>query len=156
MPEVRRLRVAFVVASLDIGGSEQQLLSLAERLPRDRFAVEFVLLLRRGRLVERAERAGAHIHVHGFSRSLIQSARESWRFVRTMRRGHYDIVDAWLFHGYAITSLTRPVTRIPVLIAGRRSLSHHKHGFGRVERMLDRIARRSVDAIVANSDAVRA
>jgi glycosyltransferase involved in cell wall biosynthesis len=52
--------------------------------------------------------------------------------------------------------LTRPVTRIPVLIAGRRSLSHHKHGFGRVERLLDRIARRSVDAIVANSDAVRA
>ena len=155
MPEARRLRIAFVVASLDVGGSEQQMLTLAELLPRDRFTVDFVLLSRRGSHVERAERAGAQIHVLKFSRSMIGSLRESWRFVRTMRRGRYDIVDAWLFHGYALTSLMRMPSRIPVLIAGRRSLSHHKHGFGRVERLLDRLARRSVDAIVANSQAVR-
>ncbi len=154
MPD-QRLRVAFVVASLDIGGSEQQMLSLAEMLPRDRFAVEFILLSRRGRLAERAERAGARIHVLSFSRSTIRSQLEFWRFVRLMRRGRYDIVDAWLFHGYALTSLTRLVSRIPILIAGRRSLSNHKYRFGRVERLLDRMARRSVDAIVANSEAVR-
>ncbi len=89
-------------------------------------------------------------------RSIVRSLPDLWRVVRTLRRGRFDIVDAWLFHAYAITSVTRPVTRIPVLIAGRRSLSHHKHGFSQVERLLDRVARRSVDAVVANSDAVRA
>jgi glycosyltransferase involved in cell wall biosynthesis len=134
------------------------MVQLVERLPRDRFAPEFILLSGRGPLADRAERTGVPVTVLHWrrGRSVTNRLPDLWRLVGTLRRGRFDIVDAWLFHAYAITSLTRPVTRIPVLIAGRRSLSHHKHRFGRVERLLDRIARRSVDAIVANSDAVRA
>jgi len=152
-----RLRVALITASLDVGGSERQMVQLAERLPRDRFALEFILLSGRGPLADRAERSGVPVTVLHWrrGRSVTDRLPDLWRLVQMLRRGHYDIVDAWLFHAYAITSLTRPVTRIPVLIAGRRSLSHHKHRFGRAERLLDRIARRSVDAIVANSAAVR-
>lgn len=157
MPETRRLRVAFVVASLEIGGSEQQMVRLAEQLPRDRFAVDFILLQRRGPLAERAARAGSQIHVLGWrrGRSPILSQPDLWRLIRTLRRGRYDVVDAWLFHAYGTVAIARPLCRVPVLIAGRRSLSNHKYRFGRVERLLDRAARRSVDAIVANSDAVR-
>jgi glycosyltransferase involved in cell wall biosynthesis len=153
----RPLRVAFVTASLDVGGSERQMVQLAERLPRDRFTVEFVLLTRRGPLAERAERAGIRIHTLDWApgRSIVRHQPDLWRFVRTVRRGRFDILDAWLFHAYAVASLSRPLTRVPVLIAGRRSLSHHKHAFGRVDRVLDRLTRHRVDAIVANSEAVR-
>lgn len=133
------------------------MVQFAERLPRDRFALEFILLSGRGPLADRAERSGVAVTVLHWrrGRSITDRLPDLWRLVRTLRRGRFDIVDAWLFHAYAITSLTRPVTGIPVLIAGRRSLSHHKQAFGRVERWLDRIARRSVDAVIANSDAVR-
>ncbi len=157
MPEGRRLRVAFVVASLDTGGSEHQMVRLAELLPRDRFAIDFILLSRRGSLADRAERAGARVRVLGWRRghSPIRGQPDFWRLVRMIRRGHYDIVDAWLFHAYAIVALARPLCRVPVLIAGRRGLSDPKRAFGLVERTMDRIARHKVDTIVANSAAVR-
>jgi glycosyltransferase involved in cell wall biosynthesis len=155
--ELRRLRVAFVVASLDIGGSEHQMLRLAELLPRDRYVVDFILLSRRGALADRAERAGSKVHVIGWGggHSPIRSLPDFWRLVRTLRRGRYDIVDAWLFHAYAILAVARPLCRVPILISGRRSLSEWKRGFGFVERVLDVVARRNVDMIVANSFAVR-
>jgi len=65
-------------------------------------------------------------------------------------------VDAWLFHGYALAALTRPLSRVPVLISGRVRLSDYKAHFNPVERLLDAVARRRSDAIVANSEAVRA
>lgn len=152
-----RLRVALITASLDVGGSERQMVQLAERLPRDRFALEFILLSGRGPLADRVERAGVPVTVLHWrrGRSVTDRLPDLWRLVRTLRRGRFDIVDAWLFHAYAIASLTRPVSRIPVLIAGRRSLSDFKDRFSRAERWLDRLARRRVDAVVANSDAVR-
>jgi glycosyltransferase involved in cell wall biosynthesis len=149
--------VAFVNKSLDLGGSERQMVALAERLPRDRFDPEFVLMTRAGPLGEHAARAGIRIRVldWGEGRPAYRHGPDVARLVRTIARGRYDIVDAWLFHAYSLMSLARPLTRVPVLIAGRRSLSDHKRAFGPAERLLDRVTRNRVDAIVANSFAVR-
>jgi glycosyltransferase involved in cell wall biosynthesis len=153
----RPLRVAFLNASLDIGGSERQMVALAERLPRDRFSPAFVLLTRRGPLADRAEAAGIPIRVLDWGRghSPIQRAPDVARLAGALRTGRFDIVDAWLFHGYALASFTRPLSRVPVLVAGRRSLSDHKRAFGRADRLLDRVTRARADAIVANAEAVR-
>jgi glycosyltransferase involved in cell wall biosynthesis len=43
---------------------------------------------------------------------------------------------------------------VPILVAGRRSLSGYKEEFGWFDRGLDALARRSADVIVANSQAV--
>jgi len=139
------------------------MVALAQRLPKDRFAVEFVLLTHRGRLADAAEAAGARVrvlgweprhHPHRWVRRAIVLARLA-PALGALRAGHYDICDAWLFHAYALASLTRPLHRIPVLVSGRRSMSTFKQGFNPIERLLDVLARRSADAIVANSDAVR-
>jgi len=153
----RPLRVAFLNASLDIGGSERQMVALAERLARDRFSPAFVLLSRRGPLADRADAAGIPIRVLDWGRghSPVQRAPDVARLIRTLRAGRFDIVDAWLFHGYALAGLTRPLTRVPVLVAGRRSLSDHKRTFARADWTLDRLTRARADAIVANAQAVR-
>ena len=77
-----------------------------------------------------------------------------WRFVRVVRRRRYDIVDGWLFYGYSMAALSRPVSRLPVVVAGRRSLSQFKDRHGPFARAADAIAKRWSDAIVANCDAV--
>ncbi len=131
---------------------------LALRLPRDRFEVEFLLLTNRGPLAAILEAAGIHVRVFGWTRrkfSLVRWGVDSLRFALTVRAGHYDIIDAWLFHAYAVAALTRPLTRVPVLVTGRRSLSDKKAGYGPGYRLADSLARRSADAIVANSTHVR-
>ncbi|HET7028763.1 MAG TPA: glycosyltransferase [Candidatus Limnocylindrales bacterium] len=157
-----RLRVMYP-AALFPGGSERQMLLLARHLPADRFGVSFVVLGENTPLADEARRLGATVHVLGSPRragtpTTLFAARVSRRvlaFVALCRRERFDIADAWLFMGYGLVGVTRPLTRIPSFVSGRRSLSRFKERFGPAERVVDAIARRSSDAIVANSEAVR-
>jgi glycosyltransferase involved in cell wall biosynthesis len=160
--ERRRLRIAYPLAALYAGGSEGQLAALGKRLPRDRFEVDYVLRVARGPYADAVEASGAHIHVLGGRRRrgtappvfVAGMGLTLARYVALFRRRRYDIVDAWLFHSYALATITRRLTGVPIVIAGRRSLSEFKAGFGWFSRTLDRLARDSADAIVANSQAV--
>ncbi|MFN8619362.1 MAG: glycosyltransferase [Chloroflexota bacterium] len=161
MSERRPIRVMYP-ASLEPGGAERQLMLLAQHLPADRFQVSFVLLGEMTEMAREAERLGASVHVLGATRRRgdpmpVFGARVAGRvatYVRLCRAERYDIVDAWLYLQYALSALVRPVAAMPVLLAGRRSLSGFKEGFGLVERTIDQIATRSVDRFVANSQAV--
>jgi glycosyltransferase involved in cell wall biosynthesis len=158
----RPLRIAYVTGSLGLGGSERQMLMLASHLDRRRFQVEFILLGQPGILAADALAAGIRVHAlrgpprHSASppvwafRVLVSIAR----FVRLARRRRYDVVDAWLFGSYALAAVTRPLTRVPVLVAGRRSLSDYKERFTIPQRAAEWIARRWSDAVVANAYAV--
>ena len=159
--EAAPLRILYP-ASLYPGGAERQMLLLAARLPADRFRVSFILLGGDTPLADEARAAGARVHVLGAPRRAGQpvplfAARVASRIVRyalLCRRERYDIVDAWLYHGYGLAGLTRPVSRVPVLVSGRRSLSGFKERFGLPERVVDALARRMSDVFVANSQAV--
>jgi glycosyltransferase involved in cell wall biosynthesis len=150
-------------AALFPGGSERQMLLLARHLPADRFDVSFIVLGENTPLADEARRIGSTVHVLGSPRragtaTTLFAARVSRRvlsFVALCRRERFDIADAWLFMGYGLVGVTRPLTRIGSLVSGRRSLSGFKERFGPAERIVDTIARRASDAIVANSEAVR-
>lgn len=153
------IRIAYLNGSLDIGGSERQMVELARRLPRDRFSPEFVLLTGRGPLADLAESGGVPVHVLDWARTgepwrRVRRIGDIARYVTTMRHGQFDIIDAWLFTAYAIAASARSLTDVPVIIAGRRALSDFKIGQHPINRMLDEIARRRVDSIVANSEGV--
>ena len=157
----RPLRILYP-ASLLPGGAERQMLLLTAGLPRDRFDITFVLLGGDTPLAVEAREKGAHVHALGAPRRAgmpmpLFGARVGARvvdYVRLCRRERFDIVDAWLYLGYGLAAITDPVTRIPVMISGRRSLSGFKDRFGRIERAIDALARRTSDAFVANSHAV--
>ena len=159
----RRIRVAFLTAGLDSGGSERQMLALAHGLPRDRFEVDFLVLVERGPHADVAEQAGARIVDLGLGRRrdaalpvfVVRLVRMAIRYVLTVRRRRYDLVDAWLYHAYVVAAACRPIAGPPILVSGRRSLSDFKDHFGPIARVLDSMARRSSDALVANAEAVR-
>jgi len=161
MSDGRPLRVMYP-ASLTPGGAERQMLLLAEHLPRERFDVSFVLLGDETDMAREARRLGATVHALGAPRRAglpmpvfaTRVARRVASYVALCRRERYDIVDAWLYLGYGLASVTRPLSRVPVLIAGRRSLSGFKASHGLADRAVDEIARRSADIIIANSQAV--
>ena len=160
---VRPLRVGYVTAFLRPGGAERQMLALAERLPRDRFSVEFVLISGTGGLEERAIRAGARLRALDTtpsmsSRAPVRAARRAGKIVRyatAVKSGRYDIVDAWLYPADVLAALMRTVTRTPIIVSGRRNIDP-EHSFGPLERPLRALARGMTDAVIANSDATAA
>ncbi|MFL5758047.1 MAG: glycosyltransferase [Chloroflexota bacterium] len=155
-----RLRIAYIASSLRPGGSERQMLALAARLPTDRFAVDFVTLSDPGVYAEQARAMGANVLSLGetapptatLPARLGRRLLKSQRFVTILRKGGYSIVDAWMYPISDLAALTRPVTRIPVVITGRRNL----RGPGAPldpRPSVDALAARMTDAIVANSAA---
>lgn len=154
------LRIAYVPAALRPGGAERQMLALAERLPRDRFEIDFLVLSGSADYDERALAVGATIRYvgsapppnSGLLRRMSRRATKTGEFVRTAKAGQYDIIDAWLYPSDVLAALTKVVTRIPIVISGQRNLDPHEQ-FGLAGRTVDALAMRLTDAVVANSAA---
>ena len=159
---MRKLRVAYLVHALNPGGAEKQVVTLAERLPRERFAVDFLVLSGRGAYDSRAVDAGVGVKVlgsiprpgAGFVRQVGRRLSKSVRYAASARAGRYDVVDAWLYPADVMAALLRPLTGTPVIIGGRRSLADFRRPVGPLESRVAAFASRHVDAIVANSQAV--
>jgi glycosyltransferase involved in cell wall biosynthesis len=152
------IRLVFLTPTLAPGGAERQQLLLAEHLPRPQFDVRFVCLLERGAWAPRAEALGASVEVLGLSRPtgvhpgwVIDGLRASRQYRRLV--ADVDIVDAWLAPSFTYAALHQPLARVPVLIAGRRSMSHLYERKSSIRRALTAWAARRAAAVVANSRA---
>ena len=158
-PTRRPLRIAYVASRLDLGGAEGQMLALAARLPPDEFRVDFICTSEPGIYAPRALEAGARVFTLGASppdrASPVTLAwhrvRKIGRYVHLIRRNRYDVLDAWMYPAYDLAALTRPLTKVPVVVAGRRNMSGPETRYGFVERAVDGFARRLCDMTVANS-----
>jgi glycosyltransferase involved in cell wall biosynthesis len=157
----RPLRLAYLVPRLQIGGAELQMMTLAERLPRDRFEVDFLCFIGEGPLVQRGRAAGARVHLLG-SRPLstaglparvVGRLAKVGRYAALARSVRYDIIDAWLYPADVLTILGRMVTGTPVVVSGRVDLLP-RDAFGPLSSPVDSLVNRMVDAIVANSEVV--
>jgi glycosyltransferase involved in cell wall biosynthesis len=114
-------------------------------------------------LLDSVGRAGHRVFALGAARAqeagrlrrAVVNLRAIARFVRVARSRRYHVVDAWLLPAYLVAVLTRPLTRVPVVLAGRRGSDGLAY-YGVVPRLLDRLARRMADAVVTNSTDVAA
>jgi glycosyltransferase involved in cell wall biosynthesis len=155
----RLTRVCLLIGQLGLGGTEKQLVLLAEGL-RARDLDATVLVMFEGGPREDVLRAAGVPVVHlGFQR---RSA--GWRmppanvaaFIRLvvhLRRARPDVLHAFLFHSYVLAAPAARFAGVPVLVAGRRSLADFKRGHPLLLAM-ERTATRMTDHLVANAQAV--
>ena len=134
------------------------MLILAGALPRDQVELRFILLAERGPLADEAEALGVPVHVLGLGvcrglglRCLLALARSVRSYVRLARS--VDLVDAWLVPALTFVGLAQPVARVPVFLAGRRSLADVARPRTAARRHAAALAMRRADAFVANSQA---
>jgi glycosyltransferase involved in cell wall biosynthesis len=160
---MKRIRIAYLPAALRPGGAERQMVSLAERLPRDEFEIDFLVLSGEGPDEPRARAAGVTIRRVGGPPPLTASIpsrlgrrlAKTYRFLELARAGRYDIIDAWLYPADVLAAFAGPFSRRPVIVTGRRNLDP-RDAFGPAGHLVDRIAMRLTDAVVANSAAAAA
>lgn len=143
------IRVCYVIPSLDVGGTERQLLYLLRGLAQDH---ELTVLCTRqaGTLAGDARRLGVFVHA--------VRAWSDWDFTLERRiaryfRGHRpDIVHSFLFGFDLPINRAARDTGVPVIISTRRELATWKKPR---HIRLQKKANRLVGCIVANSRAVQ-
>jgi glycosyltransferase involved in cell wall biosynthesis len=158
-PRARVERVCLVIGQLGLGGTEKQVAVLAAGL-RQRGVEATVVVLRAGGPREDILRAagvplinlGLPVAATNWQR-LAVFALALKRLQRTLRRLHPDVVHAFLLHSCVLTAPAARLARVPVCVAGRRSLSDYKDGLGLIVAG-ERVATRMTDLLIANANAV--
>lgn len=155
----RPARVCLLIGQLGLGGTEKQVVLLAEGL-RARGIETTVLLMFEGGPREDALRAARVPIVHlGFCHmnaglwKIPANVAAFRRLVRHLRRIRPDVLHAFLFHSYVTAAPAARLARIKVLVAGRRSLGDFKRGRP-VLLAMERVATGLTDLLVANAHSV--
>lgn len=152
-------QVVLLVGQLQVGGTEKQIFLLATGLIRSGVAVDVVTLHSDGPYRDALEREGITVHnarftglstgPMAFPRNLLAAAR----LIRLIRRLRPDVLHAFLYHAYVVGAPIAWLARVPVVVAGRRSLSVFKRvRYG--SYTLERVATRLTRHVVANAVAV--
>jgi glycosyltransferase involved in cell wall biosynthesis len=151
-----KIKVLYLIGTLDIGGTERQLVQIAKGLDRESFEPVVVCLSKGGPLQEDLARFGVPVKIVG-----LRSLRQIWhgpislgRLVRIIGKERPDIVHGFLFWAYVLGAYAARLAGVPVVVASRRSLGIYKRDKPHY-LALEGLANRLTDLIVANSDAVR-
>jgi L-malate glycosyltransferase len=156
----RPAKVWLLIGQLGLGGTEKQVALLAGGL-RDRGVDTSVLVMFDGGPRELELRAaGVPVIYLGFARfsagrNSVRNVVAFARLVGRLRGDRPDILHDFLFHSYVVAAPAARMARVPVLVAGRRSLGVFKEGRGLL-LLVERLATRAADLLIANAHAVAA
>ncbi|MEW2463677.1 MULTISPECIES: glycosyltransferase [unclassified Streptomyces] len=152
-------RVCLLIGQLGLGGAEKQLVLLARGLSARGIRTHLLVMFEKGAREEELRHSGVSLLELGFRRrsagrwSLLADVRAFLRFVAFLRRERPQVLQAFLFHSYVMAAPAARLARVPVLLAGRRSLGFYKAG-NRLALAVERIATRWTDFLVANASAI--
>jgi glycosyltransferase involved in cell wall biosynthesis len=145
----RRPRVLIVIAQLDIGGAERQVVTLASGLGAEGFDVEVAVFYANGELEPQLRAAG--IAVHHLKRTSVHGLETILDLARKLRAGKPDIVHSFLWPANWRARVAAIVTGIPVIISSSRSVETWLRWY---HVAMDRLLARRTDAIVVNASAI--
>jgi len=152
-------RVCLLIGQLGLGGAEKQLVLLARGLSARGIRTHLLVMFEKGPREDELSNSGVHVVELGFRprssgwRSYVVNFRALARLVMFLRRERPQVFQAFLFAAYVIAAPAARLARVPVLVAGRRSLGYFKKG-NRLALAVERIATRWTDFLVANATAI--
>ena len=146
-----RIRVLFVIATLDRAGAEKQMVLLCTRLDRGRFDPMVVCLTRGGPLEKELRLRGIPYVILGKKHKI--DLLVLMRLMRLIRRFRPHVVHMWLFtaNTYGRLAALLAPTKVGCVIASERCVDVWK---GPIHRLIDRSLARRTALVVANARAV--
>ncbi len=145
-----------VIGTLDIGGTEKQLVELACGLDQRRFVPMVVCLSAGGPLKDHLDRHGVPVQILGFRGSRLDPVcfvRELYRFVELIRASAPDVIHLFLYWSCVVGGLAARLAGHRCVISARRSLGRFKEGQPHL-LLAERVVNRWVSCFTANSSAV--
>jgi glycosyltransferase involved in cell wall biosynthesis len=141
-----RLRVVFLLPTLDIGGAERVALRTAAGLDPDRFDARILALVRgSGRLSDEARES----HVAVESLADLKSPLLAWSLFRWLRRHPTDVVLSYMFHANLAARLVGRLAGVGAIICSERVVGWETS----LRIAVNRLTLPLADAVTTNSAA---
>ncbi len=118
-----KTRILFVIYDMAVGGAQKQVCEVVNRLDRDRFSADLCCIESGGVNLSRVAGTG-EVFVLG-ARRLYDNlgAAAAARLTSIVRRGRYDVVEAYLPAAHLLSSIAVAGTRRTALVAARRHVA---------------------------------
>ncbi|MCK4325604.1 GT4 family glycosyltransferase PelF [bacterium] len=147
---MRRAKILYVIATMDIGGAERQLVELVKRLNKDKYDVTVCCLTRGGPLEEDLKEAGIKYCIlwkrFKFDFSVIL------KLIRLLRREKADILHTYMFTSNSFGRVAGILARVPEIIISEHCVDIWKNRF---HFFIDKILLHWTDKVICVSNGVR-
>jgi len=147
------LRLAYVIKSMVVGGSQTHLLQVLRLLDRERFAPLFFCLTNEGVLLDELRRLDVPVFAPA-SKSAFKGLGLAARvaaLTAELRRQRPDIVHNYLLRANLVGSLSARLAGVPVILCSKRGC-HERRGY---ELVSAKIGNFLADRVTVNAAAVR-
>ncbi|MDD3726427.1 MAG: glycosyltransferase [Candidatus Ratteibacteria bacterium] len=143
--EGKKLKVAFLVPSSEIGGTERMLMLMLENLPADLFSSPVVFTIKgSGRFTDALKKMGIRIHTF----NLKTRPFDFIKLLYAIKQESPDILHSFLFSGNLVGRIAGKLLKVPVIISSQRSTDPWRR---RYHWFIDRLTVRWTDIIISNS-----
>ncbi len=150
---MEKIRIAYVIKSMVVGGSQTHLTQVLRLLDRDQFDPVLYCLRGEGVLLDTVRGLGVPVQTPAAGLSFKGTAlpMRVLALARALRRQRADVVHNYLLRANLVGSLAARVARVPVVLSSKRGC-HERRGF---ELVSARIANALSDRVMVNAEAVR-
>lgn len=148
-----RIRIAYVIKSMVVGGSQTHLLQVLRLLDRTRFEPALYCLSGEGPLLDGVRESGVAVHTPGAGLSFRGPALIG-RIVllrRALRLWRPEIVHNYLLRANLVGAVSARLSGVPVVLCSKRGC-HERRGF---ELVSAKIGNALADLVPVNAEAVR-
>jgi len=145
----KKIRILWIVPSLDQGGAEKQLCLLAQGIDREKFEPLVITLTRSGpREQELREANCPMVHIHKRGKFDIGAYG---RLIKAINNFQPDVVHTWIFAANAYGRLAAIRSKVPVIFGGERCVDPWKKTY---HHWIDRYLAKRTTGIITNSNAI--
>jgi glycosyltransferase involved in cell wall biosynthesis len=149
----RRIRIAYVIKSMVVGGSQTHLTHVLRLLDRTRFEPTLYCLTGEGTLLDGVRALGVPVVTPAADRSF-KGAALALRvavLARALRGAHVAIVHNYLLRANLVGAVSARLARVPLVLGSKRGC-HERRG---LELLSAKVGNRLADCVTVNAEAVR-
>ena len=150
---MRNIRIAYVIKSMAVGGSQTHLTQVLRLLDRDRFDPVLYCLTGEGVSLDTVRGFGVPVNAPAARLRFKGSAlvARMMTLARALRQQRADVVHNYLLRANLVGSVAARLARVPVVLSSKRGC-HERRGF---DLLAAKIGNALADRVTVNAEAVR-
>ena len=154
--KIDRIHIAYFIGSLDLGGTEKQLLTLLNSLDKKKFKIDLYIIRKEGELFEKLDkRIKVYLPKFRFKSKLRHLPNLIINYYR-VRKTKPDIIHCFLPFAYLIGGFIGLFAKNENIIMSRRSLNYYQKKIRFLPiRRIENFLHKRISLIIANASAVK-